>query len=456
MVSDLNLRNIRRGSFVFLVFVLGFILVVASVYTVKIHDIDNAYSKEYNENSLVALRKFPYPYRAAMAISSDICGTRTLEEFLEIHKFINTEEMTSMGKGIGLEIGNSFFFYDPRAMSYFMENPEVAKKIRDYIRAGSIDTMHSYGDKSDFTREDAIRALEELRKSQCKVDVWTDHAKSLSNLGNDVTFGFGDHPESKAYHADLTLNYGIKFAWMGGITMVTGQSVPITLRTFTNIFDFDHPVYSTINLTKEFAKNFVGNFGNRKYALHGNNELVKVTTLDDGHKVYEFVRFDNYWRGVATGAFSKGLSYVISGTTLAHLEKAEGYTIVYTHLDGRFRKEGEPFIPVETQSALRNLANEFRAGNLYVTTTSKLLNYYNNHKYLDWSFEITKGEIVVRIHDVRDPVFGTYIPTAKQLQGITFYTTDRLKTRVFIGEKEVEEVGRNPADYVGRESVTIR
>jgi hypothetical protein len=56
---------------------------------------------------------------------------------------------------------------------------------------------------------------------------------------------------------------------------------------------------------------------------------------------------------------------------------------------------------------------------------------------------------------VKDPVLGTYVPTVKQLRGITFYTPDRLKTHVLIGEKEVEKILRNPVDFIGRESVTI-
>jgi hypothetical protein len=57
----------------------------------------------------VTLRKFPYPFRAALTICSDIDGTDTLENFLATQNFLNTERDTDMGLGIGLEIGNSFF-----------------------------------------------------------------------------------------------------------------------------------------------------------------------------------------------------------------------------------------------------------------------------------------------------------------------------------------------------------
>lgn len=390
-----------------------------------------------------------------MAISSDIDNTETLEEFLEIHKFINTKEMTSMGKGIGLEIGDSFFFYEPPsgAISYFQGGSEVAQTIISSIKEGKIDVLHSYGKKTDFTRKDAIIALQELNNNNLKVDVWVDHTKSIDNLGDDVTFGSGDHPDSIAYHADLTLDYGIKFVWLGRVTMITGQSTPVNIGTFANIFDSDYPINSLVNISKEFAKNVLAVFGNKKYAMHRNNDLVRITELDDGQKIYEFKRFDNYWQGVSTGANSKGLAYAISKRTLNRLKKIGGYMIVYTHMG--INTDCSQFICKDTQKALRNLAKEFEAGNIYVTTTSKLLNYYINHKYLDWSYDIKDGEISIYIYSVKDPVFGSFIPTARNLQGITFYVPDAEIIRIFIGGKEIEQLQKNNADFTGRKSVTI-
>jgi hypothetical protein len=39
----------------------------------------------------------------------------------------------------------------------------------------------------------------------------------------------------------------------------------------------------------------------KKYAIHKNNNLVKIKTLDDGQRVYEFMRFDNCWQGLSNG-----------------------------------------------------------------------------------------------------------------------------------------------------------
>jgi len=425
------------------------------LYLINIHKINRSYREGHTTEGKVALRRFPYPYKGAMAICSDIDGTTTKEEFLEIQKFLNTEEKTSMGKGVGLDIGNSFMMFAPAtcAFSYFSGKRGDKEIIAKFIQEGYIDTLHSYGEKSDFSRQDAVRALEELEKNSNRIEVWVDHAKTMDNLGDDVTFGLGDHPDSIAYHSDLTMAYGIKFVWLGRLTMIAGQSVPITLTTFTNIYGHDHPIHSLVNVVKEFTKNFLAVFGNRKYAMHKDYELIRITKLDDGQKVYEFIRFDNYWKGVATGATSERLAYVISQRTLDRLKRVGGYMIVYTHL-GKNSNYSQP-IPKETQVALRNLEREYRAGNIYVTTTSKLLNYYVNQKYLNWSFETIGDEIIIRISRVEEPIFDSFVPSIRDLHGITFYVPDKDRTRIYIQAEEIADIKRNPPDYTGRESITI-
>jgi len=451
----LQSKKFRKTLYVlFLSFVIV-VLAFVAIYLVNIYNINRSYYHEYNTKEEVALRKFPYPYKAALTICSDIDGTTTKEEFLEIQKFLNAREETSMGEGVGLEIGNSFVMYAPPtcAFSYFSGNPGNAQIIRKFIKAGYIDFLHSYGEKADFTRKDAIKAIEELNDNQCKVDVWVDHARTPDNLGDDTTFGLGDHPESSAYHSDLTLAYGIKFVWLGRVTTVIGQSVPITLKTFSSIYDSRHPVDSLKNTLKEFAKNILAVFGNKKYAMHKSYDLIRVAKLDDGQKVYEFLRFDNYWKGVAEGATSRRLAYVISRRMLERLKEVGGYMVVYTHLGKN--SDSSQVIAKETQNALRDLASEQERGNIYVTTTSRLLNYYLNYKYLNWSHETKGDEMVITISSVEDPVFGSFIPTIEDLQGITFYIPDKDKIRIYINDKEITNIQRNPPDFKERESVTI-
>ena len=165
------------------------------------------------------------------------------------------------------------------------------------------------------------------------------------------------------------------------------------------------------------------------------------------------MRFDNYWKGVGKGADSKGLAYSISERTLNRLKNFEGYMIVYTH----FGKNSECFqyICKESQDALRNLANEYRMGNIYVTTTSKLLKYFIVHRYLDWSYDDVSGQVNITISKVEDPIFGAFYPKLRQLAGITFYVPDKDHASIFINEEEVYDIQKNSPDDTGRESITI-
>lgn len=150
-------------------------------------------------SDITGMRKFPYPYRAMLAISSD-ADHETLRKFNLAHQFLNTTKQTPMGKGLGLDISDSFFMYDGSNLhTYTDENhtplsdeltwfkgtsntPSEMSVLSAYIKGGWIDTMHSYGDFSMrdqsqtlFTRKLAIQAIQSLKDHGDVVTVWTDH-----------------------------------------------------------------------------------------------------------------------------------------------------------------------------------------------------------------------------------------------------------------------------------------
>ena len=51
------------------------------------------------------LRKHPYPYRAMLAICSDLDETADHRLYSETVRFLNTRDSTAMGTGVGLEVG---------------------------------------------------------------------------------------------------------------------------------------------------------------------------------------------------------------------------------------------------------------------------------------------------------------------------------------------------------------
>jgi hypothetical protein len=399
----------------------------------------------------VALRKFPYPFKAALTICSDIDGTYTLEKFLSIQNFLNTERDTDMGPGLGLEIGNSFFpLTHDDTVSYLSSRPTDRAIIGDFIKMGYIDCMHSYGDGAP-SRDDVLRALDALERDGCKVKVWVDHARAPTNFGKDTSPGMGDVIGSPVYHADVTLAYGIKFVWMGRATSLVGQETPITARALTHIYDPAHPRESVEDAARELAKIILARAGSRRFAIHRNNRVFRVARLQDGRQVYEFNRCNNHWH--KSWPDSAGLSYVLRRRVLEDLKASEGYMIIYTHLGlGTY----SPLIPLPSQSALRNLAEEYRAGEIYVTTTSRLLTYCLTHRYVEWSYRLSSDNWAeITIHQVADPLFGPRRPTVEELQGITFYVPDRYQASIFLGDTQIPHLERNPKDHTRRESVTI-
>jgi hypothetical protein len=172
----------------------------------------------------------PSPCAATLAICSDLDETPDAETYFEIIRFLTTTEETRMGPGVGLEIGNSIYFdMPPGQFSYWNTTDENREKIRALIRSGHIDVLHSFGDLAT-TRAHAARALEELAKHGCYLKVWVDHAQAPTNFGSDIMQGHGDEPGHPAYHADLTLSYGIRYVWRGRVTSYIGQNQPFRLR----------------------------------------------------------------------------------------------------------------------------------------------------------------------------------------------------------------------------------
>ena len=68
------------------------------------------------------LRRFPYPFKCALSISSDMDNASSMESFIAVMDYFNSQYNTPFGTGLGLEVGNSFWFYnnsESEQLSYF-------------------------------------------------------------------------------------------------------------------------------------------------------------------------------------------------------------------------------------------------------------------------------------------------------------------------------------------------
>lgn len=393
----------------------------------------------------VALRRLPYPYRALLAICSDLDETPDRDVYREIMRFLNTTEPTRMGAGLGLEVGNSIYFDMPPDQFAYWNTDELGRHmIRDLLRSGHVDCLHSFGDLTG-TRAEAGRALDELARHGCRIDVWVDHAVAPTNFGGDIMRGSGDVPGAPAYHADLTCDFGVQFVWRGRVTSVIGQDVPRRLR---GLYRTRHPMSSGQTVARELAKGALARLGNQKYALHGPNEALRPERLRDGRPVWEFLRSNPHWAGVSRGDTADGFASVVTQSLLDRLVARGGVCLLYTHL-GKVTSRKEPF-GTETRRALTLLARYRDEGRVLVATTRRLLGYCRALREIKLSTRAAGDEVVV---DVNVPTHTGWRPG--DLDGVTLYVPAPSRTRVTVAGREVTPLSRNGPDHTGRPSVSF-
>ncbi len=419
----------------------------------------------------VKLRKLPYPFKAALTICSDVDGT-SFSNFIQIHKFLNTKQNTSIGTGLDLPIGDSFWMYDrpdiaDHAFSYFDDldgNPsEEAPLIRDFIRAGIIDVLHGYGNFAkitDFSRQLAEHTFEELDRHGLKLSVWTNHGgiESAQNIG-EKSVGQGDIPDSDFYHSDLLIDNGIKFFWDSEISLMTnvGQDCE---ASFGDAY-WRTPIYENRKLrAKSKLKGYITlsdklfhKFTN-KHFIHWEafnskeNDLISLDKLRDGNEMYRFKRL-----GLGRYDWSDDLSMLLNDNVVETLICKKGYLILYIHLGDRKNKHDSSPLSEQSIQTLRNLSELYHDGILWLTTTSRLLNYNLLTKSILWT--IQESDESVKIYLKGDPSnLKNHHFNSQNLGGLTFYVPEKKNIEIFAQGKPLV-FKKNQKDSTGQESISI-
>ncbi len=396
----------------------------------------------------VALRRLPYPYQAMLAICSDLDETPGRTEYLETARYLNTEDSTRLGPGLGLEVGNTIYFdMPPDQFAYWNTDDAGRSMVRALARSGHIDCLHSFGDLGT-TRAHAARALDELERHGCRLGVWIDHGAVRSNFGQDIMRGTGDVPGSESYHADLTCAYGVEFVWRGRATSVIGQE---TRRRLGGIFNWKHALVSMRTLGKEHIKGMAGRAGSTKYAPHAKNDVLWPVTLRSGHAVTEFFRSNPSWGGISHNDMGRGIGEVLTDAMLNRLVAREGTMILYTHL-GKTRS-GDGLLPHDARRGLARLSRFHRGGLILVSTTRRVLGYCRAVR--DLALSTTKEDGRLTVHVRLNPRGVSSPAGAGDLDGVTIYVPDPARTRLVVNDRDAAGVRQNPPDRTGRGSVSI-
>jgi hypothetical protein len=371
----------------------------------------------------VSMRPWPYPYRAALAICSDLDETPTAADYFEMARFLNTNEQTRLGIGVNLEIGNSIYFDMPASQFSYWNGDDAARAhLRALIQSGYVDCLHSFGDLA-ATRGHAGRALDDLARHGCGLKVWIDHAVAPSNFGADIMQGSGDVVGSEVYHADLTMAFGIEYVWRGRVTSVIGQDAA---RRLSGIASPRHPVASALTVAREAAKGALARAHHAKYAPHAANDLLWPAALRSGQPAVEFLRSNPSWAGISVHDTADGLGEVINAGLLHRLVDRQAACVL--ELVARARSDGE----------------------LMVTTTRRLLDFCRARRTASWTATADGDGVRIDISTAALPSIER-----RRLEGLTFYTETASRVRLVVDGRDEQALRVNPPDHTGCPSVSI-
>ncbi len=406
-----------------------------------------------HHDSGVSLRSFPYPFRAALALCSDIDGCdRTT--FIKVHRFLNDPN-----QGLGLPVGDSFFprGREPGQLSLFLPDGRTlspnAKLILAALKAGLIDTIHSWGDFNGCPPDPArLRTLAEsctglLLGQDLSVQVWINHGDPLNcqNLPARLQPSYsGDDPASPYYTADLVRQLGVKFAWCSELVpWPLSPHRPRLARVFARL---------ATNAGKNFVKLFLGRWSQRRQVA-SITRLGQPVTLADGTRVLAFSRFNHHPQGLWGRPTRHTLRYALHPGALKNLLDQEGYFVVYTHL-GLPRNANGGLFPEPDRQALLNVVRQYQEGHLWVAPTSRLLTFWLMQQYLSWQAAWEGERLVIDLEAVDDPTTGRRLPQVEELAGICFYSPQPEATTLRLAGRELA-TRIYPADHTGRRSLGL-
>ena len=391
----------------------------------------------------VSLRKYPYPYRAMLAICSDLDETPNKEIYFETARYLNTTEDTLLGKGVGLEVGNTIYFDMPEHnFSYTNTDDDGRNKIHQFIDSGHIDCLHSFGDFVK-NRESIEKYWNLIQSGKRNIEVWVDHAQAPTNLDNDIMEGQGAEKGEEAYHCDLTVQSGIlKFIWKGRVTSCVAQN---SSRSYRSLFNKNEIKASLKTIALEFIKGWFARLGSEKYAMHKDNKVLRKSTLIDGTEVNEFMRCNPAWGGVSCFDQARGIHHVLTKKVLDTLVDKKGCSILYSHL-GKVHSVAEPFMN-ETRQAFELLADYNNNKRILVTTTRRLLGY--NRTINELIFEVKK-----ELNETN--IYLTTAYSGEDLNGLTWYVDRPELTNLYINNVKYTELVINEQSESEQSSISIK
>lgn len=398
----------------------------------------------------VALRRFPAPYRAMLAISNDIDLT-SIHRLRNVFRFVNTREDTPMGPGLGMDFANSMWMYKApteipgfgrrfaHEIAYFADRSgntvsPYADELVAYAKAGWIDTLHSYGNFTrasktgeTFERRHAERAINEMARRGIAPTIWTNHGDvdNRQNLG-DAPHMQGADPSSPAYHADLIAAAGMKFIhWQKRQAFIGHSNIlePLTFADGQHMHGF--PRFTTL-LDNESALAQVLSAGGKGGRLKQDRPYAQV------------------WAPMH-------LNHQVGAPVLDKLVEDGLFAVIGQHLGDQAPLPG---FDANAITALKRLAYYQDRGLILIAATGRLLAYAANRASAKWRVASQNDGIVIDIETVANADSTTRPATRDDVDGFSFEAPVGARIAVAGRLLDTAEIERRPAD-VG-EIISVR
>ncbi len=435
----------------------------------------------------VRLRKFPYPYSAAVTVASDI-DSASHDRFSAVHALFCGSEVIRPGTdtwrtlgltaesrwydrssggvpGLGLDLADTFFLiadettmgmyrFDARSGLFREDTSDghnACEAIKEWIRQGQIDAFHGF---LHYTREQVMPLLEKFyawseSEHVAKPRTWINHSVRVCPTGIS--------PESYRPSAPYAIARQLARFAIG--PLVGRKRQPIDWRQPWYYGAQPGSPYYINDILRANGLRYVwledgrDGFPNRialpEFGNGRQRSILEPVTMDDGTGYYRFRRCYGKIRaprGVTVALRTSGIAFdasrLFSAANLEHLGRVQGTCILFTH----WTLPRSLPIQDETIGNFQRLRTCRDQGKIWVARLGRLLEWTRLRTFLKYSVIPEPGSLIIDIDAVDDPVFGRQKLDRRDANGIAFDVPSGTRP------VQVRVAGRNlPPEHIHRD-----
>jgi hypothetical protein len=413
------------------------------------------------DDTAARLRKYPYPYVAAVTVASDI-DDASYNRFSAVHALFCRPEVIRPGTpaweilgltdgsawydkaaggvpGLGLELADTFFLIgDDLSMGMYQFDPEsgafredvsdgqnACAAIKDWIRQGEIDTFHGF---MHYTRDQVLPLLGRFyewceSEGVAKPRTWINHSvrKCPTGLSHD------------SFRPNRAIAFGRQLARFVLGPLTGRERRPVRWRQpwfygarpgspyyVNDVLRANGLRYLWLEADHDELPNVIAL---PEYQYGGRPSILEPVTMDDGTRYYRFRRCYgkvNAPPGVTvalrTSKAGFDASMLFTPENLDHLCAVQGTCILYTHWTVARS------LPVQdaTIANFHRLRTYRDRGKIWVTRLSRLLEWTRLRTFLEYRAHLESERLIIDLDSVNDPVFGRRELTPGDCGGLAF------------------------------------